>query len=275
MNLSQSEFELIRKYIEKECGIYLSSKKVYLIESRLAKLIAQSGSTSYGDFYQKLISNPRSGLRDKIVDAMTTNETLWFRDKHPFEVLKDKILPEMISKNNGLNIWVAASSTGQEPYSIAIVLNELYRTAKITKMQMDNVQILATDISPSALFIAISGRYNAISMRRGMTDEIKERYFKKIGPAWVLNDNIKRMVKFKKYNLQDRFTSLGKFHLVFLRNVVIYFSDDFKNEIFNKIYNIIEKDGYLILGASETLIGYTNKFKIQKFNKTIFYLTNK
>ncbi len=273
-SISTVEFKLLRDYIEEHCGIALGDEKAYLIETRLAKLMVASGCEDFGAFYQRIKQDPTAQLRDKIVDAMTTNETLWFRDQHPYVILKEKLLPEMAAllqdnRRFRIRIWSGASSTGQEPYSIAMTIQEFCRVNK--QIRPDQFEILATDISPSALFIANAGRYDQIAMSRGMPEDIKARYFKQDGHVWILDDSIRNMVTFKRFNLQDSLAPLGKFDIVFLRYVAIYFSNRLKQTIFANIARATAPSGYLIIGAVESLRGFCDDFEALSYQSGAYY----
>jgi chemotaxis protein methyltransferase CheR len=276
--LTDIEFKALRDYIEKSCGIALGDEKAYLVENRLAGLLAEANCSSFSELHRKAVNEPGLGLRDKIVDAMTTNETSWFRDVVPFEILCDEVFKKYTQEiasgqRNKIRIWCAACSTGQEPYSIAIKLQEYAR--KISAFPLQNTEIIATDISPSVLFLAIAGRYDQISMSRGMPLDIKDRYFTNTGKIWVLSDAIRKMVTFKKLNLQENFIALGKFDIVFCRNVMIYFSDAFKRQLFVRFADILNKEGYLFLGASESMNAYTDRFTMISQNRRIYYQVKK
>lgn len=279
MPISQKEFDLLRTYIKEQCGIAVGDEKSYLVESRLARLVAESGCTDFEQFYLKAKSDPTGSLRDKIVDAMTTNETLWFRDKTPWTMMEEHLLPALLEqlksgKKNKIRIWSAACSTGQEPYSIAMLLDQLIKTPKWAGLSHNNFEITATDISPSALFLAISGRYNRIAMSRGLPEKFAKLYFQTMGPVSVITPDIKKRVTFKKYNLQTPFTQLGRFDFVLLRNVAIYFSETLKKDIFRKISNQLNPSGFFMLGASESLIGYSTDFDTKEYKRAIFYQLN-
>jgi chemotaxis protein methyltransferase CheR len=261
--LQASEFRLLRDYIEKHCGIALGEEKAYLVETRLLGLLAEMGCTDFGTFYRLASTECGTTLRDKIVDAMTTNETLWFRDGHPYTILREVLLPELSKQlKDGsrfrIRIWSAASSTGQEPYSIAMSVLEHCRLS--TGLRPDQFEILATDISPSALFLAQSGRYDSSAMSRGMPDDLRSRYFREEKGTWVINDEVKNLVTFRKFNLQDSIESLGRFDIVFCRYVTIYFSDEFKRQIYSGLAKVLAPDGHLIISAVESLNGFSTAF---------------
>jgi len=272
--LSATEFDLFRNYIEQNCGISLSSEKKYLIETRLAGLLVESGSQSFTEFYRKLDASPGSRLRAQMIDAMTTNETLWFRDGSPWIALRDHIIPELEAKATGRHrIWSAACSTGQEPYSIAMLIDHVSGMAG-RRIMPSQVEIVATDISSSALMVAQRGIYDRISMNRGFTGEwgsFKTKYFNATGAISTISPSIKSRVKFRQFNLQGSLASLGRFDVVFLRNVAIYFSEEFKKDLLNRIANILNPGGLLLLGSAETTHGYSDRFKTASLGRAIAY----
>lgn len=224
MSAANADFELFRVFLEKTCGIVLGSNKQYLVSSRLNKLMEQQGIKSLGELVQR-IQTQRGGLREMVVDAMTTNETLWFRDTYPFEVLKQRVLPELIKANGGqrLRIWSAACSSGQEPYSLSMAIDEFEKT-NLGQLKA-GVQIVATDLSGSMLTAAKAGEYDTLAMGRGLSPERLQRYFDAKGPGrWAVKPAIRSRVEFRALNLLDSYASLGKFDMVFCRNVLIYFS---------------------------------------------------
>lgn len=262
--IAAHEFRLLRDFIERECGIVLGEEKAYLIETRLAGLLAETGCSDYGAFYRLAMSHTMADLRDRIVDAMTTNETLWFRDGHPYAILRDKLLPmygEELRENRRfrIRIWSAACSTGQEPYSIAMEVLEYCRTHP--GVRAEQFEILASDISPSALFLAKAGRYDAAAIGRGLPKELLERYFTAQGPVWTVNDEVKRLVTFRKFNLQDSPASFGRLDLIFCRYVTIYFSEVFKQQIYSNMAQLLAPDGHLIISAVENLLNLTQLFE--------------
>jgi len=279
--INQEEFVLMREYIQKECGIVIGDEKMYLVESRLARLVVETESKSFKEFYLKAKSDISQKIRNKIVDAMTTNETLWFRDMKPWKIIEDIVIPKFISdlksgKKSVINVWSAACSTGQEPYSFAMLLNEaLVRERTISPSQF---YILATDISPSALYMGISGRYNSIAMSRGMQEKyeiFRNKYFKDQGTVFEIDENIKKMVDFKKFNLQNPFAKIPDCDLIFCRNVAIYFSPEFKKEVFRKIYEKTNKEGFFFIGSTESLIGYSSDFEQVEYQKGVYYKPKK
>lgn len=268
------EFKLLRDYIERHCGIVLGEEKAYLVETRLAGLLAETGCTDFGSFYRLASAESGTTLRDKIVDAMTTNETLWFRDGHPFQILREVLLPQFAEplKTGArfrIRIWSAAASTGQEPYSIAITIQEFCR--QNPGLRPDQFEILASDISPSALFLARAGRYDSGALGRGMPEDLRERYFHQEGQVWVLDEAVKRMVTLKKFNLQDPMEPLGRFDIVFCRYVTIYFSDPFKRQIYEGISRLTGQGGYLIISAVENMHAHGDLFEPMTHGSGTYY----
>jgi chemotaxis protein methyltransferase CheR len=259
--ISTQAFALLRDFIEAECGIALGPEKAYLVETRLSKIVAKHGCDSFEAFYQLVKREQIPGLREEIIDAMTTNETLWFRDGHPFTILDEVILPALAQNlranpANKARIWSAASSTGQEAYSIAMTIHEYCR--RNPGIRPDQFEIVGTDISSSAIFLAKAARYDGLAISRGMRDDLKNRYFTQEGPVWCLRDEVKRMVTFSKFNLQNPPGSLGRFDCVFLRYVAIYFSESFKRRLLHNVARATNAPGYLMVGAVESLRGVSD-----------------
>lgn len=272
--ITPTEFKLLRDYIERHCGIVLGEEKAYLVETRLAGLLAETGCRDFGSFYRLASAEAGNTLRDKIVDAMTTNETLWFRDGHPFQALREVLLPEFSQqlREGGrfrIRIWSAAASTGQEPYSIAMAILEHCRLNP--GLHPDQFEIVASDISPSALFLARAGRYDTGALGRGMPDDLRDRYFRQEGQVWVLDDTVKRLVTLRKFNLQDPMDSLGRFDIVFCRYVTIYFSDPFKRQIYEGIARLTSPGGYLFISAVENMHGHADLFETRSHGSGTYY----
>ena len=266
------DFEQFRIFLEKACGILLGSNKQYLVSSRLNKLMEQQGIKTLGELVQRMQGQPRSGLREQVVDAMTTNETLWFRDTYPFEVLKNRVYPEMLKSNGGqrLRIWSAACSSGQEPYTLSMTTEEFERN-NLGQLKA-GVQIVATDLSASMLATCKSGEYDSLAMGRGLSQERLQKYFDpKEGGRWAIKPAIKSRVEFRALNLLDSYASLGKFDIVFCRNVLIYFSAEVKKDILLRIHGALKPGGYLFLGASEALNGLPDHYQMVQCSPGIIY----
>jgi len=277
LTVSTEEFNLLRDLIRGDCGIDINDNKTYLIESRLTHLVVETGSHSFMEFYEKAKGSTDTKLRDKIVDAITTNETLWFRDQSPFIALKEAVFPQLFEalskgKLSEIRIWSCACSTGQEPYSIAMTADQFASENGYSRfLKSGQFKILATDVSSSALMLARLCRYDQLAMSRGLPDDYRERYFTQQNNVYVLNDTIKNMVTFQKFNVMDPFTGLGQFNIVFLRNVAIYFADDFKKELMNKVASVIVPDGYFFLGASEFFRNSQEHFTACDHERCHFY----
>ncbi len=279
LRVNEKEFKLLRDFVEKECGVLLGDEKAYLIENRLSKLATENGCRSFGEFYMRLSKSPRTDkLRERVVDAITTHETLWLRDGHPFKILHDRILPEYQEaiqnrEQNGIRIWSAACATGQEPYSIAMTALDYYRKIGLAEnVCSGQINILATDVSAGILSAAEAGRYDAHAITRGLPAAHLDRYFRKRDNQWMIDDQVKRMVTFRQFNLKDPVAGImGPFDIIFLRNVVIYFSEAFKKTLFARVAGLLNSGGYLFLGAGETVGGYSEAYDLLEHEGTIFY----
>lgn len=266
------DFEQFRTFLEKTCGILLGSNKQYLVSSRLNKLMELQGIKSLGELVRKIQATPRSGLKEQVVDAMTTNETLWFRDTYPFEVLKNRVFPELVKSGVGqrLRIWSAACSSGQEPYSISMTVDEYERAAP--SQPKLGVQIVATELSGAMLAASKAAEYDTLAIARGLSSERLQRYFEPKGPGrWVVKPAVRARVEFRVQNLLDSYAALGKFDIVFCRNVLIYFSADVKKDILKRIHATLKPGGYLFLGASEALNGLPELYQMVQCSPGIIY----
>jgi len=252
------DYEYLRKVLKDLSGLDLSADKQYLIESRLLPLARKAGMADISDLVQKM-KGGSSALINQVVEAMTTNETFFFRDKVPFDHLRDTIMPEVLrarAARKSLRIWCAAGSTGQEPYSIAMCLKEM--GAALAGWR---VEILATDLSQEVLEKSKAGIYSQFEVQRGLPIQLLVKYFKQMGELWQINADIRGMVQHRQLNLLHDFSQLGVFDVIFCRNVLIYFDQDTKSRIFARLAKAIEPDGFLVLGAAETVVGLTEVFK--------------
>ncbi len=262
----------MKAYIEQHCAIHLETGKEYLIETRLSDLVLETGCASFTEFHHKAMADPSGKLRDRVVDAMTTNETLWFRDPAIWVFMQEVVVPDLldrVEKGEWPRVWSAAASTGQEAYSLVMLLIEEAEKRGNPSLA-SRVEILATDISSSALFLALSGRYDVLAIGRGLSANRKQRFFKQDGRVWVLNDEVKKFVKFKRFNLQEPFTAVGTFDVILSRYVAIYFAAKFKEELFAKMARALRPNGLMLLGATETIRGLSNDFDI-KVHKNCIY----
>jgi len=269
-NLNAKDYEDFRKFLEKECGIVLGDNKQYLVSSRLSRLMHEHSLESLGDLVISLNSDRARELTNRVVEAMTTNETSWFRDIHPFNTLKERIIPELAkNRRTPLRIWSAACSSGQEPYSISMTIQE-FLTSNPGLLNTD-VQIIATDISPAILQTAEKGRYDDMSMARGLSPERKKKYFKETPNYWQINPTISSRVQCKPLNLLQSYSLLGRFDIIFIRNVLIYFSTESKKQILEKMCKSLNPGGYLFLGGSESITGITDQMNMVRTNGGVVY----
>jgi len=275
-NLSSDDFLLFQKYIEEQCGISIRADKAYLIESRLSKFLIKFAVASFEDLYRLLSQQQNMVLAEEVIDALTTNETLWFREKSPWEIMNDKLLREYIDeirqgKRTTVRIWSAACSTGQEPYSIAMCIDRYLTYHGIKDISLANFEILATDISNTVLQMAKRGKYDSISMNRGLDVSYRDQYFQQEGRIWTLDEKIKQAVQFMHFNLQKSFIGFGKFDLIFCRYVAIYFSESFKKEVFKKIALSLTERGILLLGNSEVFFEHKENYQAEHYKNAVFY----
>jgi chemotaxis protein methyltransferase CheR len=274
LKITSEEIKLITKYIYDISGIYLDESKKYLLETRLNAIAEEQGCSSYHEFYNKAKADATKAIERKILDSISTNETLFFRDTGPFQLLQHKILPELIDARapkspmlkTNLKIWSAASSTGQELYSVAIVLQELLKD-----LSKYSIKLMGTDISDAAVAQASAGKYNKFEIERGLARDKLAKYFKPMGQTWKVDDHLRAMVNFRKFNLMTPFTGLGKFDIILCRNVAIYFTMEDRKKLFNKIADVLEPDGYLIIGSTESLTGVCPRFIPKRHLRSIFY----
>ena len=269
ITISDQEYRDFSRFLESQCGIVLGDSKQYLVRSRLSPLVTKFKLASLSDLLRDVVTGRNRELRVAAVDAMTTNETLWFRDTYPFAVLADKLLPEIAATKRPIKIWSAASSSGQEPYSMAMTVLE---TQARKPGMLPNVSITATDISASMLDMCRAGVYDNLALGRGLSPERRRTFFEDAGDGRMkIKDNVKRMVNFRPQNLMDSYALLGKFDIIFCRNVLIYFSPDMKSKVLNQMANSLNPGGYLLLGASESLTGLTDRFEMVRCNPGIIY----
>jgi len=252
------EYEYLRKFLKDHSGLDLSADKQYLIESRLLPLARKIGLSGISELVQKMMGGS-AAFNVQVVEAMTTNETFFFRDKVPFEHFRNLIMPQMLrsrANRKSVRIWCAAGSTGQEPYSLAMSLKEMGAALGGWR-----IEIVATDLSQEVLEKSKAGLYSQFEVQRGLPIQLLVKYFKQVGELWQINPDIRAMVQHRQFNLLHDFSQLGVFDLIFCRNVLIYFDQETKTNIFNRLAKAVEPDGFLVLGAAETVIGLTAVFK--------------
>ncbi len=269
MTLNKVDFDFVRALVHKRAAIVLEEEKDYLVESRLSSLARREGFASVADLLVQLRANRGQYLSQKVVQAMTTNETSFFRDLHPFEALRKQILPELIGRRSAmrrLHIWCGAASTGQEPYSIAMLLREYF--AELSSWEL---RIIATDLSPDVLAQAQEGRYSQLEINRGLPASFLIKYFTRQGTQWRLKDEILRMVELRQLNLIESWPALPMMDLVLMRNVLIYFDLDTKKMILSRVRKLLQPDGYLFLGAAETTLNIDDHFERAELERSGCY----
>jgi len=258
--VSPLDFDFLRRLLHERSGLVLPAEKQYLAESRLLPLARRHGLTSLGELIAKLReAQAEAPLVTEVVEAMTTNETFFFRDKIPFDHLRDTIMPSLIAaraKEKRIRIWCTAASSGQEPYSIAMTLKSM--GAALAGFRID---ILATDLSMEVLERARHGLYSQFEVQRGLPIHLLVKFFSKEGEMWQVAPELRGMVQFRPLNLLKDFSPLGMFDIVFCRNVLIYFDQESKIGVFNRVAKQMSDDGFLVLGAAETVVGLTDAFK--------------
>ncbi|RZM88539.1 chemotaxis protein CheR, partial [Bradyrhizobium genosp. SA-3] len=252
------DYDYLRKFLKERSGLDLSADKQYLVESRLLPLARKASLSGIPDLVLK-IRNGDGRLATDVVEAMTTNETFFYRDKIPFDHLRGTILPGLIqarAARKSLRIWSAASSTGQEPYSIAMCVKEMGAAFAGWR-----IEIVVTDLSQEVLEKSKAGIYSQFEVQRGLPIQHLMKYFTQVGEVWQLNADIRAMVQFRQLNLLQDFSHLGTFDVIFCRNVLIYFDQDTKAVIFERMAKGLEADGTLLLGAAESVVGITDAFR--------------
>ena len=268
--ISQSDFEFVRKLLYQRSAMALGDNKAYLVEARLSDLIQNGDCDNFAELMERLRSRRDRRHEDLVVEAMTINETWFYRDSHPFEALRETILPRLIEERAAtrrLNIWCAASSTGQEPYSVAMLLHRHFPDVAHNW----KVSFVATDISQDALAAARRGLYGRHEVARGLPDDLRARYFSPDGDRWQLDKTIRDMVRFEQLNLAGPWPLMDRLDLVMIRNVLIYFDLETKRDIFRRIRQLMQPWGYMMLGAAETTMYIDSQFKRESIQKCNCY----
>jgi chemotaxis protein methyltransferase CheR len=267
--MTEQDFDYVRRLLQERSAVVLEADKQYLVETRLLPLQRQLQLNSIPELIAHLRSSPSNGLHTQVVEAMVTTETFFFRDAHPFESLRKVVLPELIRKRGGecrLNVWCAAASTGQEPYSLALLLREHF--PELTGWK---VQLLATDLSREVLARARAGRYSQIEVNRGLPAALLVKYFRQHGAAWELSEEVRGMVEFQELNLARPWPPLPRMDLVLLRNVMIYFDVATKKTVLGQVARLLRPDGYLLLGGAETTFNLDDSYRRVEQLKAGFY----
>lgn len=268
--LDTADYNQFRQFLEHQSGIVLGDNKMYLVKSRLGPLMSRFNITSLSELVRRSMQVSERALRSAVLDAMTTNETLWFRDSYPFELLKSRLFPEFASLQRPLKIWSSASSSGQEPYSIAMTYLE-YKQQSPGSLSR-GIQIIGTDISNKVLEQSKEAIYDGLALARGLSDQRKRRFFEPLQDGRMqLKKEVRELVSFRHLNLLDSYTLLGKFDIIFCRNVLIYFAPDLKKKILSQFRTSLNPDGYLMLGASESISGLSDDYQMIRCNPGIMY----
>jgi chemotaxis protein methyltransferase CheR len=266
--VSAADFAFVANLVRERCALVLEPGKEYLVKSRLLPLAQRHGLTGIEPLIDRLRGSD-NGLTTEVVEAMLTTETSFFRDIHPFETLKKTVLPELIEAcraRRQLNIWFAASSSGQEPYSVALIVKEWF--PELNSWQLN---LLATDISQEMLNRSRAGRYTQLEVNRGLPTPLLLKWFRQEGMYWQLDERIRSMVTFAPLNLAQAWPAMPAWDLVFLRNVMIYFDNDVKKAILSRVGRLLNKDGYLLLGGAETTLNLDDSFHRIEALKAGFY----
>ena len=273
MKITIDEFSYVRDLVRKHSALVLEPGKEYLVESRLDPLALQEGFSSLGHMVESLRSNHYSELHRKVVEAMTTNETSFFREFRVFEMFRKMILPEILAvraPQRTLNLWCAASSGGQEPYSFAMLMREHFPS-----LASWNVKFIASDISREMLARARSGRFNQIEINRGLPANLLVKYFQKDGAAWEISPDIRRMVEFREINLIHPWPALPRMDVIFMRNILIYLDMDTKKSILGRASRLLDRGGYVLLGGAETTTSIDDSFEPVSSGGTMYFRLRK
>jgi chemotaxis protein methyltransferase CheR len=271
--VSRDEITLWSRYIHEICGIHLDESKGYLIETRFGGLLRETGAASFTELLKKCRADVSGATRRKVINAITTNETSFFRDSSPFDLLRNKLIPDLIDRRNHsggsrvtLRIWSAACSTGQEAYSTGIVLKELL--GDLTRF---DIRILGTDISDKAVAAASYAHYSRLEIERGLPPEALNRHFTLVGDQWKVRDEIRAMATFRTMNLMEPFVFPAPFDIIFCRNVAIYFTEPDRQRLFHNIGRCMARDGCLIIGSTESLSSLCPEFESKRYLRSVFY----
>ncbi|MHC5860744.1 CheR family methyltransferase [Nostoc sp.] len=268
-SVSTDDFEYLRQLVRDHSAVVLSANKSYLAELHLQPIAESAGFIFISELVAYLKTQPFSNLHVQTIEALVTNETSFFRDHHPFEALREYILPELIKKRaieRSLNIWCAACSNGQEPYSIAMLIREHFPL--LTNW---SIRLIASDFSTKVLARAEKGHYNQLEISRGLSENLRDKYFQRLDSDWQIKSEIRQMTEFRQINLMESWSSLPEIDVIFLRNVLIYYDIATKKALLRKVKQQLRTDGYMFLGTAETTINLDSSFKQVSFNKGICY----
>jgi chemotaxis protein methyltransferase CheR len=280
MELSRTAFDELRRLIHRLCGIVIADEKEYLIRHRLEPLVKQSGSSSFDEFREKLSTPNGLAWQDAIVEAITTQETSFFRDRHPFDAIRNCVLPQLISVAvsakaspipRKIRCLCCGAATGQEPFSLAMLICDYLATQRPVGVEATDFSIVATDISSNALATAAAARYTRRDLDRGLTPELLQRHFEQEREDWIVRGPVRQIVEFRRHNLTQSLSSLGTSHLVLCRNVLIYFDLSTRQRICRGIQEILAPGGWLVLGSAESLLGIEHQFESIRAGDTLLF----
>lgn len=272
MILTAPDIEFLSGVVAEFSGNVISPRQAYMLEQQLTPIAKRVGLTSVTELVGKMRKTPSTILSTQVAEAVTVNETSFFRDNHPFVALEKKVIPDLIAKNKStkkLRIWCAACSCGQEPYTIAMILRESFPQLRDWK-----VEIVATDLSDEMLRKSKAGEYSQLEVNRGLPVKKLVKYFERKGTAWQVKQELRDLISFRRLNLTTAFPPLGEFDIVFIRNVMIYFDRSTKEKILTRVRNVLRSDGYLFIGSAETTIGLSVPFKREEIDVSICYRPN-
>ncbi len=268
--MNVTDFELIAKLLKKRSGLALNKEKAYLLESRLNPVARKWNFSGFDELAQAIRNNNDEALLVDVTEAMTTNESFFFRDQKPFEQFSDMVLPHLLearASKRSFRIWSAACSSGQEPYTLAMLLKE-----NADKLAGWNVEIVATDLSIEILDKAKEGLYSQFEVQRGLPINLLVKHFVQVGDRWQIDESLCKMIKFQPFNLLENIAALGRFDVVFCRNVLIYFDTPTKTRVLEGIADVLAPDGFLYLGGAETVLGTTDRFQLMQGQRGIYSL---
>ena len=280
VSINEKEFSLFSDYVARQSGIIIPVEKSYIFETRLSKYLVSAGVNSFEELYDFIINKNDPLLNQSIINSVTTNETKWFRDETPWKVLEENMLPGFVGdllsgKKTRIRIWSAAASTGQEIYSTVMCVDNYLKRNNIKDVTLKQFEFFATDISSRVLEIAKKGRYDRISIKRGLSEQYKAKYFTGDGLAWNINPEIRSSVQFAHFNLMNSYEEFGMFDIIFCRYVLIYFSDALKSEIAGKMYDSLNDKGVLFTGNYALYDLFRDNFKSDHYGNLTYYIKKK
>jgi chemotaxis protein methyltransferase CheR len=278
MELSRETFRQLTELIHRLCGLVVGQDKAYLVRHRLEPLVRRQGLDSFEGLLQRLQARAGASLHDAIIEAITTKETSFFRDHGLFQAIEKHVLPECVKllmnpggKRHRIRLWSAASSTGQEAYSLAMLVRDFVQANRSQGFHENQFNILASDISSEALEVAKTGRYSRSEVARGLSEEQRQRHFHRRGDSWILNEPVRRLVHFRQFNLLHSPAELGPFDVILCRNVLIYFDELTRRRICRALEGILHEGGWLAMGAAESLYGIDDHLEAVKIGKIVLY----